>query len=146
MKMPKPTVELKNELKQSCNEFNRPDLHEPLSWILNLEPRNRNLGQLLSAGTSDNYCIAANVMLYESKIDKARKYFEKALEFPWSNTGRRAQLTVVIANLDITSKIARRYWELIGKGISEEDKLEPAQAASTSDDANTIKHRRYLRV
>lgn len=132
MKMPKPNAELKDELKQACDEFNRPDLHEPLSWMLNLEPRNRNLEQLLSAGTSDNYCIAANVMLYESKIDKAKEYFEKGLELPWSNTGRRAQLMVVIANLDIASKIARRYWELTGKGISSEDKQESVQAASLS--------------
>jgi tetratricopeptide (TPR) repeat protein len=139
MKTPKPNAELKDELKQACDEFNRPDLHEPLSWMLNLEPRNRNLDQLLSAGTSDNYCIAANVMLYESKIDKARKYFEKALELPWSNTDRRAQLIIVIANLDITSKIARRYWELIDKGISAQDKLEPVQAVSTSSEVNAIK-------
>jgi len=110
--------QMKDELKQACEEFNRPDLHEPLSWTLNLEPRGRNLNQLLSAGTSNDYCIAANVMLYESKINQARKYFEKALAPPWSNSDRRAHFTVVMANLDTASKIATRYWELTGKGRS----------------------------
>jgi hypothetical protein len=121
------TSELKDELKQACEEFDRPDLHEPLSWILILEPRDRNLNQLLSTGTSNDYCIAANVMLYESRVDQARKYFEKAIELPWSNTGRRAHLTVIMANLDIASKIAGRYWELAGKGKPSEQRLEPAQ-------------------
>ena len=124
--------DLKDELKQACEEFDRPDLREPLSWTLNLEPRDRNLNQLLTAGTSVDYCIAANVMLYESKIDQARKYFEKALELPWSNAGRRAHLTVVTANLDIASKIARRYWQLAGKGKPSEERLEPAQLAVIS--------------
>jgi len=124
--------ELKDELKQACEEFNRPDLHEPLSWTLNLEPRGRDLKQLLSAGTSNDYCIAANVMLYESKIDQAAKYFEKALGLPWTNSTRHAHLTVIIANLDVASKIARRYWELTGKGRSSEDKPKPVQLATAS--------------
>jgi hypothetical protein len=107
--------QLKDELRQACEEFNRSDLYEALSWTLNLEPRGRDLNQLLTAGTSVQYCIAGNVMLYESKNDEARKYFEKALELPWSNSVRRTHLTLVLGNLDVASKIARRYWELTGK-------------------------------
>jgi hypothetical protein len=110
--------QMQDELKQACEEFDRPDLHEALSWTLNLEPRGRDLNRLLSTGTSNDYCIAANVMLYESKTDQARKYFEKALAMPWSNSDRRAHFTLVMVNLDAASKIARRYWELTGKGRS----------------------------
>jgi hypothetical protein len=121
-------LQLKNELKQACEEFNRSDLYEALSWTLNLEPRGRDLNHLLTAGTSVQYCIAGNVMLYESKNDQAKRYFEKALELPWSNSGRRTHLTLVIGNFDVASKIARRYWELTGKGRPVE---KPEQATLT---------------
>jgi len=123
------TTELKDDLKHACEELNRPDLYEPLRWTLNIEPRGRDLNQLLSAGTANDYCIAGNAMLYESKLDQAKKYFDKALELPWTNPTRRAQLTVVVANLDVASRIARRYWELTGKGTVGEQKPDPAKLA-----------------
>jgi tetratricopeptide (TPR) repeat protein len=111
-------------LRQACDEFGRPDLEETMSWIINLEPRNRNIQHLLASGRRPNYSIAANVMMYEGKVNQARDYFNKALELTNPNSHPYQRTVTVLSNLDDVVKIARRYWELNGKGkVSEsEDK------------------------
>jgi hypothetical protein len=54
-------------------------------------------------------------MLYESKKESARKYFEEALRLAKVGSPRHPRLKIVLANLDIFSKIAKRSWELDGK-------------------------------
>jgi nucleotide-binding universal stress UspA family protein len=68
------------------------------------------------------YEIAANVMLYESKIGLAREYFEKALRLAKPGSQRQRNLTTVLSNLEAVSKIARRTWKLSGKTPTEEKK------------------------
>ena len=108
-----PTENL-DSLRRACEEFGRKDLYKPLSWVLNLNIRwlDRNLEYFLKRG---RYVIAANVMLYESKTDRARKYLEEALRSVKVGSARHRRLTVVLANLDIVLKIAKRSWELAGK-------------------------------
>lgn len=103
-----------NSLRLVCEEFRRGDLYRPLSWILNLNIRwlDRNLEYFLKRG---RYVLAANVMLYESKNERARDYLEKARRSVNVGSARHRRLTMVLDNLDIASKIARRYWELAGK-------------------------------
>jgi hypothetical protein len=61
------------------------------------------------------YIIAANVMLYESKIQRARGYFEEAARLAKVGSARRRRLATILANLDTVAKIARRSWEIDGK-------------------------------
>jgi hypothetical protein len=103
-----------NSLRQACEEFGRQDLYQPLSWVLNLNIRwlDTHLDYFLQRG---RYVIAANVMLYESKKDRARKYFEEALRLSKPGSARQRRLTTILANLDTVAKIARRSWEIDGK-------------------------------
>jgi hypothetical protein len=103
-------------LRQACGEFGRQDLYEPLSWLLNLNIRwlDKNLDYFLQR---KRYIIAANVMLYESRMERAREHFEGALRLTKADSERQRRLTVVLANLDTVSKIARRFWELEGKYV-----------------------------
>lgn len=103
-------------LRQACDEFGRSDLEEPLSWIINLEPRNRNIQSLLTVKSRANYSIAANVMVYEGKVNQARDCFSKALELTNPSSHWFQYIVIVLANLDDVIKIARRFWELNGKG------------------------------
>jgi len=103
-------------LRQACQEFGRQDLEEALSWLINLEPRGRDLPNLLSANDRIHYSIAANVMVYEGRIEKAREYFKMALDRCDPDSNWRRELDIVLANLKDTVKIAQRYWELSGKG------------------------------
>jgi nucleotide-binding universal stress UspA family protein len=107
-------TENRDSLRRACEEFGRRDLYKPLSWLLNLNIRwlDRNLEYFLKRG---RYVVAANVMLYESKTDRARKHLEEALRSVKVGSPRHRRLTVVLANLDIVSKIAKRSWELAGK-------------------------------
>jgi nucleotide-binding universal stress UspA family protein len=102
-------------LKQACEEFGRGDLYKPLRWTLNLNIRwlDRHSDYFLK---SERYVLAANVMLYESKTARARKYLEQALRSAKVGSARYERLSVVLANLDAVSKIAERFWGLAGKG------------------------------
>jgi nucleotide-binding universal stress UspA family protein len=108
-----PRVNL-NSLKQACEEFGREDLYKPLSWVLDLNIRwlDENLGHFVKRG---RYVLVANIMLYESKTERARRYFEQALKSVKVGSPRHRRLTVVLANLDVVSKIAQRFWELARK-------------------------------
>jgi nucleotide-binding universal stress UspA family protein len=103
-----------DSLKQACKEFGREDLYKPLSWVLNLNIRwlDQHLEAFLKSG---RYVLAANVMLYESKTDRARKYFTEALRSTKVGSARHQRLTTVLENLDVVSKIAKRSWGLAGK-------------------------------
>jgi tetratricopeptide (TPR) repeat protein len=91
-------------------------LEESLSWVINLEPRNRNIQSLLTAGGGVNCSIAANVMMYEGKVKQARDYFKRALELTNPSSHWYQYTVIVLANFDDAVKIARRFWELNGKG------------------------------
>jgi nucleotide-binding universal stress UspA family protein len=103
-----------SSLRQACNEFGRQDLYKPLSWVLNLNIKwlDMNLQLLLK---KERYVTAACVMLYDSKSERARQYFEKALRSSKAGSTRYRRLTTVLGNLDVVEKIARRSWELDGK-------------------------------
>ncbi len=107
-------TQTESALNRACHEFNRDDLYEPLSWIVSLRPMwsEANLSTFLS---TRRYVIAANVMLYESRVPQAKEYFEQALRTLEPNSARYRRLSIVLANLDIVSRIARRAWELDGK-------------------------------
>jgi hypothetical protein len=114
-------------LQQACREFGRDDLEEALSWVINLEPRGRDIPSLLDANDRAHYSIAANVKMYEGNVKVARDYFKKSLELSGPNSHWRKVLEIVMANLDDTVKIAQRYWELNRKGKISESK-EPQAA------------------
>jgi nucleotide-binding universal stress UspA family protein len=103
-----------DSLKRACEEFGRKDLYTPLSWVLNLNIRwlDKNLEYFVKRG---RYVLAANAMLYESNTERAREYFEEALQSVKVGSARHRRLTIVLANLAIVSKIAKRSWELAGK-------------------------------
>jgi hypothetical protein len=103
-----------DSLKQACDELGRRDLYEALSRVLNLNIRwlSRNLDYFLERR---RYVIAANVMLYESKKQRARKYFEEALRSARAGSERQRRLTTVLTNLDTVAEIAKRFWEIDGK-------------------------------
>jgi hypothetical protein len=103
-----------SSLKQACEEFGRQDLYEPLSWVLNLNIRwlDRNLEYFLER---ERYIVAANVMLYEAKIERARGYFEEASRLAKIGSARHRRLTTILANLDAVAKIARRSWQIDGR-------------------------------
>jgi nucleotide-binding universal stress UspA family protein len=107
-----------DSLKQACSELHREDLYEPLRWILNLNIR--WLDQRLEYFVNRRrFVIAANVMLYESKTERARKYFQEALRSVKVGSARYQRLSVVLENLDVISKIAKRFWGLTGQRIAE---------------------------
>lgn len=108
-----PSVKL-DALMKACREFRRQDLYRPLSYILNLNVRwlSRNLEPFLREG---RYVLAANVMLYGSKYNLARKYLRKARALTKPGSTRRRRLTIVIDNLHVVVRIAQRFWELEGK-------------------------------
>jgi nucleotide-binding universal stress UspA family protein len=54
-------------------------------------------------------------MLYESKTDRARVYFEQALHSARVGSARYQRLSTVLRNIDAVSKIAQRSWGLSGK-------------------------------
>jgi nucleotide-binding universal stress UspA family protein len=101
-------------LMKACNEFERQDLHGPLSYILNLNVRwlSRNLEPFVKRG---RYVLAANVMLYGSKNNLAKEYLLKARAQTKPGSLRRRRLTIVINNLPVVARIAQRFWELEGK-------------------------------
>jgi hypothetical protein len=103
-----------NPLRQACEEFKRVDLYEPLSWIIHLRPQwaRGNLGAHF--GDMRRYLIEANVMLNESKLNEAKEYFEKALKSAEPDSDMFHDLSLVLGNLDVVSKIAQKFWELDG--------------------------------
>ena len=124
-------------LQQACREFGRQDLEEALSWIINMEPRGRDIPSLLSANDRVHYSIAANVMMYEGRVGEARGYFKRSLERSDPNSHWRKVLEIVMTNLDDTVKIARRYWELNGKGkIPESKELQSAPNREVAGDTS----------
>jgi nucleotide-binding universal stress UspA family protein len=68
-------------------------------------------------------------MLYESKVDRAREYFEKALRSTKPGSERQRNLSTVLSNLEAVSKIARRSWKLSGKSPAEDMKETVGQAS-----------------
>ena len=103
-----------DSLKRACGEFGREDLYKTLRWVLNLNIRwlDMHSDYFLK---SKRYVLAANVMLYESKTGRARKYFEQALRSAKVGSARYQRLSIVLENLDAVSKIALRSWGLAGK-------------------------------
>lgn len=101
-------------LRKACKEFKRQDLYRPLSYVLNLNIRwlSDNLGSLTKQG---RYVLAANVMLYGSKNSSAKKYLRNARALTKPGSPRRRRLMIVLNNLPVVAKIARRFWELEGK-------------------------------
>lgn len=51
-------------------------------------------------------------MLYESKLSQGKEYFEKALKLAQLDSDIYHYLSVVLANLDVVSKIAQKSSEL----------------------------------
>ncbi|MGA3193242.1 MAG: hypothetical protein ABSD73_12210 [Candidatus Bathyarchaeia archaeon] len=68
------------------------------------------------------YIVAANVMLYEAKIERTKGYLEEATRLAKIGSARNRRLTTILANLDTVAKIARRSWEMDGKYASTEKK------------------------
>ena len=87
-----------------------------MARLLLLEPRGRNVSELVGEDSLLNYCIAANAMMYQGNMEQARIYFEKARASPKSNPTDRRDLELIVSNIDTASAIARLYWERIGKG------------------------------
>ena len=110
------TAPLKYLLSSVCREIGAPNLSDPLTKLLLLEPRGRNVSELLEEDLPLNYCIAGNVMMYQGNMTQARIYFEKMLESSHSSSTDRHDLELLLSNFDSASKIARLYWERIGKG------------------------------
>jgi nucleotide-binding universal stress UspA family protein len=121
----KVSVENSDSLKHACDEFGRPDLYEPLSWVLNLNIKylDTNLRRLVE---KERYVIVANVMLYESRKERAKRYFQKALRLSKRGSPRYRRLSAVLTNLDIVGKIARRSWELEGKYVEKKSTTKSA--------------------
>ena len=103
-----------DSLRQACKECGRQDLYEPLSRVLkpNIGWLNRDLELLLK---TRSYILAANVMLYESKAELARKYLEEAIRLAKVGSARHLRLITVLGNLDTVAKIARRSWQIEGE-------------------------------
>jgi hypothetical protein len=103
-----------SSLRRACHEFGRDDLYETLSWVVFLKPRllDANLEHFMNV---KRYVMAANVMLFQSKDQKAKDCFEKALKSVDPTSARYLRLSIVLTNLNVVSKIARRSWELDGK-------------------------------
>lgn len=108
----KPATE--SPLRRACHEFGRDDLYETLNMIISLKPRwiDTNLQPFLN---DKRYVIAANAMLYESKVQQAKEYLQKAIRSVNQDSPRYHRLSTVLTNLDVVSRIARRSWELDGK-------------------------------
>ena len=94
-------------LMKACKEFKRQDLYRPLSYVLNLNVRrlSRNLKPFVKKA---RYVLAANVMLYGSKNNLARKYLRKARALTRPESPRRRRLAIVLNNLPVVARIARR--------------------------------------
>jgi hypothetical protein len=124
----KVSAERLGSLKQACEELGRRDLYEPLSWVLNLNIRwlDSNLEYFLKR---KRYIVAANVMLYEAKIERARGCLEAATRLAKTGSARHRRLTTILANLDIVAKIARRFWEIEGKYATTKKKRYPELSA-----------------
>jgi hypothetical protein len=107
-------IENVNALKQACEEFGRNDLYEPLSWIISLRPlwADEYVKEFLR---EKRYIIAANAMLYESKLAQAKEYFEMALKLTPPDSAMYRHLSTVLANLDAVAKIAKKSWEFDGR-------------------------------
>jgi hypothetical protein len=100
-----------DSLRRACKEYERQDLYEPLSRVLNPNIRWLDRDQELFLKMRC-YVIAVNVMLYESKTESARRYLEEALRRTEVGSARHRRLATVLANLKIVAKIARRSWEI----------------------------------
>jgi hypothetical protein len=100
-----------DSLRQACKEYGRQDLYEPLGRLLkpNIGWLDRDLELFLKMR---RYVIAANVMLYESRTELARKYLEEALRLAKVDSARHRRLATVLANLETVAKIARRSWQI----------------------------------
>ena len=103
-----------NQLRQACEEFKRIDLYEPLSWIIHLRPEWARGNMGAHFGDMRRHIIEANVMLNESKLNQAKEYFRKALKSAKPDSEMFHNLSLVLGNLDVVSKIAQKFWELVG--------------------------------
>jgi hypothetical protein len=108
----KPAQIQETSLERICKEYERPDLYEPLSLTIFVEPRDRDVESLLSEESSMNYSIAATVMLYEGNPELAKEYFEKTIEL---GTTRKKHYLSVVDNIDIVTKIVMDWWKEEGK-------------------------------
>lgn len=109
-------------LEQLCNEKNKSELYTPLSYTLLLNPSRlgKKVDELIQTENFRNYQFAANIMLYEGNLEKAKEYFNKALQL--ADEKNKSYLTVIIENFDDVAKIARECWEKEGAYKTEEKK------------------------
>jgi hypothetical protein len=99
-------------LERICKKYKRADLYEPLSWTLLIDPRGRDLEDLLSNESSQNYSILGSVMLYEGNSKLAKEYFEKAIDL---GITREKHYKTLIENIDVATKIGVGWWKEEGK-------------------------------
>ena len=107
-----PAEILDSTLERICKKYGRPELYDPLSKTVLVEPRGRDVENLLSEGTYLGCSAAACVMLYEEKPELAKEYFEKAIGM---RAGRKKSYLSVIENIDIVAEIVTDWWKEEGK-------------------------------
>jgi hypothetical protein len=108
----KPAEMQESTLERICKDYGKPDLYEPLSKTILVDPRGRDVESLLSEGTYLDYSIVACVMLYEGKPELARDYFLTVIDM---RPNRKKSYLSVIENIDVVSKIAADWWKEEGK-------------------------------
>ena len=115
-------VKIVTPLEQLCNEKNKSELYTPLSWTLLLNPSRlgKKIDELLQTESFRNYIYAANLMLYEDNLEKAKEYFNKAHQL--AEGKNKEYLRVIVENFDDVAKIARECWEKEGAYKVEEKK------------------------
>ena len=108
----KPAEIHESTLEKICKKYGRPELYDPLSKTILVEPRDRDMESLLSEGTYLDYSAAACVMLYVGNLELAKEYFEKTLEM---RADRKKSYLSVIENIDIVAEIVTGWWKEEGK-------------------------------
>lgn len=108
----KPAEIQESTLEKICKKYGRPELYDPLSKTILVEPRDRDVESLLSEGTYLDYSIVACVMLYEGNLELAKEYFEKTIKI---RADRKKSYLSVIENIDIVAEIVTDWWKEEGK-------------------------------
>ncbi|MCW1296796.1 MAG: hypothetical protein OH319_03895 [Candidatus Parvarchaeota archaeon] len=115
-------IKVTTPLEVACNEANRSDLYDALSHMLLLNPSRlgKKIDELVETKNPRDLTFAANIALFEGDIEKARMYFNEALNLA-KETEKQHYLTIV-QNFDDVAKIARNTWEKEGAYKIEEKK------------------------
>jgi len=111
----KPILEKEREpdsLEKSCIKHGRPDLYEPLSYVLFSEPRGRDVEALLSEGSALSYSIAASALLHKGDTEGARECYEKSIEL---GIIRKEYHIKTVNNIDVVKEIGMDWWKEEGK-------------------------------